>query len=107
MSQCWRSWCFLALLEVLVGILSTFCTESCMIDGLLGSSLGQNEPMLAILVLPGPVGYPGGILSTFCTESCMIGLLGGCLQQNEQTLSILVLCDPVGGAGWHSEHILV
>ena len=55
MRQLWPSWCSLALLDALVGTLSTFWTESCMI-GMLGGVLEQNEPTLAILVLLGPIG---------------------------------------------------
>ena len=54
MSQCWQSWCFLVVLEVLVIILST--VWACMIDGLLVGSLEQYEATFAILVLFGPVG---------------------------------------------------
>ena len=58
MSQIWPSWCFLALLKVLVDTLHTFWAESCMI-GLLGGVLEQNEPPFAILVLRSPVGGSG------------------------------------------------
>ena len=81
-------------MDVLVGTLSTFWVESCMIDMLEGvlEQMSKFLPSWCFLAL---LGVLIGTLSTFWAESCMIDMLGGVLEQNGRPFAILVLLSPI------------